>query len=224
MGFSKLCTIGAHQLLTSGLFVFGRVPSPAGNRVLWMALGLRAEILTDCVQPSRAHCLQRVAPCPSQSVRSVAETLDVCLVRAASLEPLHETAQVRLGVGPNQQVEVRRYYAYLEHVSPLLASDVPQIATQEARQLSIEQLQPAAGCPDNVVVETVSHTPPCRFSGYTPSRGFSRERPAGPGPVHIGSSRGSAESGNALSCNALPGNVAPVVVRPAGRIAYWCPL
>ena len=160
MGFSKLCTIGTHPLLTSGLFVYGRVPSPAGNRVLWMALGLRAEILPDSVQGTRAHRLERVAFRPSQSVRSVAETLDVCLVRAASLEALHQTAQVRLGVGPNQQVEVRRYHAYLEYMSPLLASDAPEIATQEARQLSVEQRQPTAGCPDYVVVETVSHVSP----------------------------------------------------------------
>jgi hypothetical protein len=59
----------------------------------------------------------------------VAETLDVCLVRAASLKALHQTAQVRLGVGPNQQVEVRRHYPHLEHVSPLLASDAPEIVT-----------------------------------------------------------------------------------------------
>jgi hypothetical protein len=63
----------------------------------------------------------------------VAETLNVRLVCAAALEPLHQTAQVRLGVGPNQQVEVRRHYAHLEYVSPLLASDGPEIATKERR-------------------------------------------------------------------------------------------
>jgi hypothetical protein len=87
----------------------------------------------------------------------LAETLDVRLVRAASLEPLHETAQVRLGIGPNQQVEVRRHHAYLKHVSALLASNAPEIVAEEGRYLGIEQRQATAGSPDDVVVETVSH-------------------------------------------------------------------
>src|SRR3989442_2035177 len=157
MGVSKLGAIGTHPLLTTGLFVFGRVPGPAGNRVLRMALGLRAEILPDSVQRTRAHRLERIALRPSQSLRSVAETFDVCMVCATSLEALHQAAQVRLGVGPNQQVKVSRHYPHLEHVSPLLASDAPELATHEARQLSIEQRQSTAGCPDYVVVKTVSH-------------------------------------------------------------------
>jgi len=59
----------------------------------------------------------------------LAKTLNVRLMRAASFESLHQTAQVRLGVGPKQQVQVRRYHAHLEYVCPLLASDVPEVPT-----------------------------------------------------------------------------------------------
>src|SRR2546425_12547918 len=159
MEVSKLGTIGTHPLFASGLLVFGRISGAARNRLVWMALGLCAEILPNRLQGTRAYGLQRVALRPSQSIHAVAEALDVRLVCATSLEPLHQTAQVRQGVGPNQQVEVRCYHADLEHVSSLLASDVPQIATQESRQLSIEQRQPTASCTDQMVVETVSHTP-----------------------------------------------------------------
>src|SRR5437867_4029963 len=130
---SKRGTIGPHPLLATGLLVFGRVSCPAGNRLFGMALGLRAEILPDGVQGTRAHRLERVALRPSQSVHSVAEALDVRLVCATSLEALHQSAQVREGVGPSQQVEVRCYHADLEHVSPFLASDAPEIVTEEGR-------------------------------------------------------------------------------------------
>ncbi|HYS61306.1 MAG TPA: hypothetical protein VEM27_11995 [Gemmatimonadales bacterium] len=46
---SKPGAIRTHPLLATGLLVFGRVSRPAGNHVLWMALGLRAEILPDGV-------------------------------------------------------------------------------------------------------------------------------------------------------------------------------
>jgi len=76
-----------------------------------------------------AYGLDRVPFCPSQSVCVVTETLDVCLVRAPSLEALHQAAQVCLRIGPNQQVEVRCRQSYFEHMGLLLASDVPEVPT-----------------------------------------------------------------------------------------------
>src|SRR2546425_9213658 len=131
MEVSKLGTIGTHPLFASGLLVFGRISGAARNRLVWMALGLCAEILPNRLQGTRAYGLQRVALRPSQSIHAVAEALDVRLVCTASLEPLHETAQVRLGGGPNQQVEVRRHDPHFEHVSAFLASDAPEIVTEE---------------------------------------------------------------------------------------------
>jgi len=44
---------------------------------------------------------------------------------------LHETAQVRLGVGPSEHMKVRRHDPHFEHVSAFLASDAPEIVAEE---------------------------------------------------------------------------------------------
>ncbi len=128
---SKSVTIRTHPLLATGLLVFGRVSGPAGNRFFWMAFGLCTEILTNRLQGAWAYRLERITLRPAQSVRFVAETFNVCLVRAASLEALHQAAQGRLGVGPSEHMKVCRHDPHFEHVSAFLASDAPEIVTEE---------------------------------------------------------------------------------------------
>jgi hypothetical protein len=93
--------------------------------------------------------------------------------RAAALEPLDEARDPGFRMEPQQQMNVIRDEAHLEHADALLPRDGPEEPAEEAGQARVEEPGTPARPPHDVAVESVSHAPTV---AWAPPAGKPRER------------------------------------------------
>ena len=78
--------------------------------------------------------------------------------RAASLQPLHQTREIRCWVQSHQDVHVGTDHAQFENVSPFLPAYATEEPAQEPGQAGIDYWSAVASGPNDVAIDSVDHT------------------------------------------------------------------
>ena len=76
---------------------------------------------------------------------------------ARPLQPLEQTAQIRLWVRSDQEMDVGSNQAHLQDARVFIVGDRTKEPGQEAGKAGIDKRRAIAGRPDDVVIQSVDH-------------------------------------------------------------------